>query len=266
MSTMSASTDPGLPLHVVVRALWLRPETVAAFAMLLGAIAVALGASLVDGQTLQGAVLRGVRTSVGLGVLSAVIALALGGAIGVASVYVGRPLRMLTMGLMDLQRGLPAIFLAFLLIAWRGHGTQSTILALVLVQWADYARGLHDAAQEERRRPYLEAARGLGLSAARILFVHLLPNCMRSLLAILLRGVAAAILLEATLSFLGLGIGTDEPSLGRLVASAMRAGMVPGAGVPWPLIAPGAALAALLLALHVVGDTLADRRAWTVLP
>ncbi|MEO5700253.1 MAG: ABC transporter permease [Casimicrobiaceae bacterium] len=266
MSAVSASTDPGPPLHVVVGRLWLRPETAAALALLLVAIAAALAAPLVDGKTLAGAVLRGVRTSVGLGVLSAVIALTLGGAIGLASAYARHPLRILTMGLMDLQGGLPAIFLAFLIIAWRGPGTQSTILVLVLTQWADYARGLHNAAREERMRPYLEAARGLGLAPARILFAHLLPNCMRSLRAILPRGVAAAIVLEATLSFLGLGLETDEPSLGRLVATAMRAGTASGMGVPWPLIAPGATLAVLLLALHVVGDTLAGRHAWKVAP
>jgi len=121
------------------------------------------------------------------------------------------------MRLADIQLSFPAILIALILLAVLGQGVGKIILALVTVQWAYYARTTRSAAIVERKKEYVEAARLQGLSNSRIVLRHLLPNCLPPLIVVAALQVAAAISLEATLSFLGLGLPVTEPSLGLLL-------------------------------------------------
>ena len=123
------------------------------------------------------------------------------------------------MRLVDLQLSFPAILIALILLAVLGKGVDKVIIALVSVQWAYYARTIRGSALVERRREYIEAARCLALPQSRIIFRHLLPNCLPPLIVVATVQVAHAIALEATLSFLGVGVPITEPSLGLLIAN-----------------------------------------------
>ena len=136
-----------------------------------------------------------------------------------------------------------------------GKGVDKIIIALVTVQWAYYARTARSAALVERNKEYIEAARCLGLSRARIVFRHLLPNCLPPLIVVATVQVAHAIALEATLSFLGLGLPLTEPSLGLLIANGYEVLL---SGKYWISLYPGVALLVTILAINLVGDQLRD--------
>jgi peptide/nickel transport system permease protein len=129
------------------------------------------------------------------------------------------------------------------------------MLALVIVEWARYARTARGAALVERRREYIEAAECLALPQWRVLFRHLLPNCMPPLIVIGTIQVARAITLEATLSFLGLGVPITEPSLGLLIANGYQYML---SGKYWISFYPGIALLVTIVAINLMGDQLRD--------
>src|SRR5260221_8174750 len=122
----------------------------------------------------------------------------------------------------DIQLSFPAILIALILLAILGQGVGKIIAALVTVQWAYYARTVRSSALVERQKEYIEAAQVLALSQPRIVLRHLLPNCLPPLIVVATVQVAHAISLEATLSFLGLGLPITEPSLGLLIANASQ--------------------------------------------
>jgi peptide/nickel transport system permease protein len=136
-----------------------------------------------------------------------------------------------------------------------GNGADKIIIALVIVQWAFFARTVRGVALVENARDYMEAARCLRLPRVRMLFTHLLPNCMPTLLVVGTVQVASAISLEATLSFLGLGLPPTEPSLGLLIANGFRYMM---SGNWWVSVFPGLALLATIMSINVIGDRLRD--------
>ena len=158
---------------------------------------------------------------------------------GLAAAYVGGRVETLIMRIVDIQLSFPAILIALILIAVLGQGTGKVIAALVTVQWAYYARTVRSAALVEKRKEYIEAARCLALSPARIVFRHLLPNCLPPMIVVATVQVAAAIALEATLSFLGLGLPITEPSLGLLIANGYQYLL---SGKYWISFFPGVAL------------------------
>ena len=160
------------------------------------------------------AIFYGLRISLAVGASSTVVALMIGLDARLAAAYFGGRLETLIMRIVDIQLSFPSILIALILIAVLGQGTGKVIAALVTVQWAYYARTVRGAALVEKRKEYIEAARCLALPPARIVFRHLLPNCLPPMIVVATVQVAAAIALEATLSFLGLGLPITEPSLG----------------------------------------------------
>ena len=159
------------------------------------------------------------------------------------------------MRLVDLQLSFPAILVALMILAFLGKGVANVMLALVIVEWARYARTARAAALVERRREYVEAAECLALPQWRILFRHILPNCLPPLIVIGAIQVASAILLEATLSFLGLGVPITEPSLGLLIANGYQYML---SGKYWISFYPGLALLVTIMCLNLVADQLRD--------
>ena len=209
-----------------------------------------------QGRDMLSAIFYGLRVSLMVGVASGLIALTMGGLLGVLAAYIGGRFESILMRIVDIQLGFPAILVALILIAVLGRGVDKIIFALVCVQWAYYARTARSAALVERGKEYMEAARGLGLGHARIVLKHLLPNALPPLIVVGTVQVAHAIALEATLSFLGLGLPTTEPSLGLLIANGYEYLL---SGKYWISMYPGVALLLTILAINLVGDQLRDQ-------
>lgn len=208
-----------------------------------------------QGRDMLSAILYGVRISIVVGVASTVIALALGLTLGLFAGYFGGRIENFIMRVADIQLSFPPILVALILLALMGPGISKIVVALVAVQWAYYARTARSAALVERKKEYIEAATGLGLSPARIVFRHLLPNCLPPLIVIAALQVASAISLEATLSFLGLGLPVTEPSLGLLIANGFNYMM---SGKYWISVFPGIALLLTIVSINLVADQLRD--------
>ena len=207
------------------------------------------------GRDLLSAILYGLRTSLSVGVLSGLIALAIGGAFGLIAAYFGGKVETLIMRVVDIQLGFPAILVALVLVALLGKGVDKIIVALVVVQWAYYARTVRGSALVERRKEYIEAATCLALSHQRIVFRHLLPNCLPPLIVVGTLQTAHAISLEATLSFLGIGLPITEPSLGLLIANGFEYML---SQRYWISFFPGIALLITIVSINLVGDQLRD--------
>lgn len=208
-----------------------------------------------QGRDLLSAILYGTRTSLLVGVSSAVIALTIGATLGLISAYAGGKTDALIMRIVDIQLSFPPILIALILLAVLGQGVDKIILALVVTQWAYYARTLRGSALLERRRSYVDAARSMALSRPRILFRHILPNCLPPLIVVATMRIAYAIMLEATLSFLGIGLPVTEPSLGLLIANGFDYLM---SGDYWISFFPGITLLVLIVAINLIGDALRD--------
>ena len=206
-----------------------------------------------QGRDMLSAILYGLRTSVAVGLASTLCGLAIGVSLGLASAWFGGWFDALVMRLADLQLSFPSILIALVLLAVLGQGIDKIILALVAVQWAYYARTARATALVERRKEYIDAAVALALSNGRIIFRHLLPNCLPPLLVLATVQVAAAITLEATLSFLGLGLPITEPSLGLLISNGFNYLL---SGHYWISFFPGIALLAAVVSINLVADRL----------
>lgn len=208
-----------------------------------------------QGRDMLSAIVYGLRISVTIGVVSTLCAAAIGIALGLVAGYAGGRIDALVMRVADIQLSFPSILIALILLAFLRPGLGNIVAALIAVQWAYYARTVRATALVERRKEYIEAARGLGLSTRRIVFRHLLPNCLPPLIVVATLQIASAIALEATLSFLGLGVPITEPSLGLLIANGFQ---VLFAGKYWISVYPGVALVVLIVALNIVADRLRD--------
>jgi peptide/nickel transport system permease protein len=208
-----------------------------------------------QGRDMLSAIFYGLRISLAVGVISTVVALIIGLATGLAAAYFGGRIEMLIMRVVDIQLSFPSILIALILIAVLGQGTSKVIIALITVQWAYYARTVRSAALVEKRKEYVEAARCLALSPRRIVFRHLLPNCLPPMIVVATVQVAAAITLEATLSFLGLGLPITEPSLGLLIANGYQYLL---SGKYWISFFPGIALLLTIVSINLVADQLRD--------
>jgi len=169
------------------------------------------------GRDLLSSIFYGLRISLGVGVMSGLIA-----TVGLTAAYFGGRVDTVIMRIVDIQLSFPAILVALILLAILGKGVDKITIALVIVQWAYYARTVRASALVERNKEYVEAATCLALSHKRIVFKHLLPNCLPPLIVVVTVQTAHAISLEATLSFLGVGLLITEPSLGLLIANGFE--------------------------------------------
>ena len=208
-----------------------------------------------QGRDMLSAIFYGLRISLGVALVSVLIALSFGTLIGLYAAYHGGRADAVIMRLVDLQLSFPTILVALILLAILGKGVFNVVLALVIVQWALYARTARGVALAERRKEYVESAACLGLAPARIIVFHILPNCTPSLIVIATLEVAHAISLEATLSFLGLGLPVTQPSLGLLISNGFDYLL---SGYPWISVLPGVALLITVVAINLVGDELRD--------
>ncbi len=208
-----------------------------------------------QGRDMLSAIMYGLRTSLSVGVFSGLLAFLIGSLVGLLAAYFGGKLETFVMRLVDLQLSFPAMLVALMLLAVLGQGVGKIIFALVVVQWSYYARSARGSALSERNKEYIEAARCLRLPVRRVIFRHLLPNVAPSLIVIATVQVAHAITLEATLSFLGLGLPITQPSLGLLISNGYHYLL---SGKYWISFYPGVALVLTIVCINLVGDKLRD--------
>jgi peptide/nickel transport system permease protein len=207
------------------------------------------------GRDMLSAIFYGLRTSLGVGVMSGIIALCIGMTVGLSAAYFGGRTDSFVMRVVDLQLSFPAILIALILLSILGKGVEKITIALVIAQWAYYARTVRASALVERRKEYIEAATCLALSHRRIVFRHLLPNVLPPLIVVGTLQTAHAISLEATLSFLGVGMPQTEPSLGLLISNGFEYML---SGKYWISFFPGVALLITIVSINLVGDQLRD--------
>lgn len=207
------------------------------------------------GRDMLSAMIYGLRISLGVGIGSGVFAIIIGCSVGLVAAYWGGRVDAVIMRVVDIQLSFPAILIALILLAVLGKGVDKIMIALIVVQWAYYARTIRGSALVERRKEYVEAAACLALSHRRVLFRHLLPNCLAPIIVVGTVQTAHAISLEATLSFLGLGLPRTEPSLGLLISNGFEYIM---SGKYWISVFPGIALLVTIVSINLVGDRLRD--------
>ena len=205
------------------------------------------------GRDVLSSILYGLRTSLTVAISSALVALAIGLSVGLTSAFYGGRIDAFLMRVVDIQLSFPAILVALVLLALLGKGIDKVIIALAIVQWALYARTVRAAAMVERRKEYFEAATCLELSNARIIWRHLLPNSVSSLIVLATLQTAHSISIEATLSFLGVGVPITEPSLGSLISNGFDYIL---SGAYWITFFPGIMLLATVAAINIFGDQL----------
>jgi peptide/nickel transport system permease protein len=209
-----------------------------------------------QGRDLLSAIIYGLRVSLQIGLAAGAVALTIGTVLGILAAYLGGWIETLIMRIVDLQLSFPAILLALVLVALLGQGKAQLIGALVAAQYAYFARTAYGAATAERRKDYIEAALATPLSGPRVVLRHLLPNCLPPLIVVATVQIANSISLEATLSFLGLGLPVTEPSLGMLISNGFPYMM---SGRYWISVYPGVALIVLIVAINLVGDQIRDQ-------
>ena len=208
-----------------------------------------------QGRDMLSAILHGLRISLMVGLSAVVLATIIGSLVGLVAAYFGSWVDTVLMRIVDFILGFPTMLVALVLLAIMGRGVDKVVIAIVLVQWAHYARIMRGRALQERKKEYIEAAKNLGFPAWRIMTRHLLPNCMGPVMVFATIQIANAIVLEATLSFLGVGVPITEPSLGLLIANGFQYLM---SGDYWISMFPGLALLALILSINLIGDRLRE--------
>ena len=205
------------------------------------------------GRDVLSAIIFGLRTSLIVAISSALIALTIGLIVGLISGFYGGKIDSFLMRVVDIQLSFPAILVALVLLALLGKGIDKVIIALAIVQWAIYARTVRAAAIVERNKEYIQAASCLGLSDFFIIWKHLLPNSISPLIVLATLQTAHSISIEATLSFLGVGVPITEPSLGSLISNGFDFIL---SGAYWITFFPGLMLLATVAAINIFGDQL----------
>ncbi|MDP0926469.1 ABC transporter permease [Paracoccus onubensis] len=208
-----------------------------------------------QGRDILSGIMYGLRTSLIVGIASAFAAALIGTTLGLMAAYLGGRIESFLMRLVDLQLSFPTILMALMVLAILGNGVTNVVLAIIIAEWATYARTARGTALVEREKEYIEAARCLRIPGYRVLLRHLLPNCLAPIIVIATMQVARAIGLEATLSFLGLGASVTQPSLGMLIANGYQYLL---SGLYWISFFPGIALLITIVSINLVGDRLRD--------
>ncbi len=196
----------------------------------------------------------GARVSIGVGLSVVVLAGALGSLLGALAGFVGGRLDALLMRATDVFLAFPGILLAIALVAVLGPALRHVVLALVVIGWVGYARLVRGQVLQIKEQEFVAAARATGLPARGILLRHVVPNVLPTLLVQASLGMAGAILAEASLSFLGLGIQPPTPSWGAMI-NAGRGHLL---DAPHLALFPGVAILATVMGLNFLGDALVD--------
>lgn len=205
------------------------------------------------GRDLLSRVIYGSRISISVGVLAALLSGVLGTTIGLLSGYFPR-VDDVTMRLADIQLAFPTILLALAVVAVVGSGFEKLVLILGITGWVSYARVIRSEVLSIKHSDYIVAAQTLGISDGRILYRHILPNIIAPAVTIATFQVASAIIAEASLSFLGLGIPVNIPTWGNM----LHQGQLYIESAWWMSVFPGISIMLVVLSINILGDVLRD--------
>jgi len=207
------------------------------------------------GRDIYGRIIHGARVSLAVGIATSALGAIAGGAIGLASGYVGGPVALAIQPVLDIMQGFPLLVLALVMTATLGPSLTTVIVAISIPFVPRIARVVRATTLSIRETSYVEAARALGASRLRVALRHILPNTLAPLIVLATAQLGNAILVEASLSFLGLGVPEPYPSWGRML-SVSAAEFAQRA--PWVVIFPGLAISLVVFASNLLGDGLRD--------
>jgi peptide/nickel transport system permease protein len=220
-----------------------------------GSIATPLGTDFL-GRDVLSRLMYGARISLLVALLGTLVAGTIGTMLGVIAGYLGRWWDQIIMRVTDAWLTLPSLVFAILLLSVRGPGVWNVVLVLALVFWSRYSRAVRGEVLALRERDFVKLAEINGISKIRIMFRHLVPNVMNTVMVLFSLQVGVAVIIEASLSFLGVGVPPPEPSWGLMLAQERDAMME---GKWWLAIFPGICISLLVLSANMLGDWLRVR-------
>jgi peptide/nickel transport system permease protein len=206
------------------------------------------------GRDVLSRVIWGARLSLYVGLASVVFGITLGSVWGIFTAYYGGGADALSQRVVDCVMALPPIILALSLMAAVGQSVNNVILALTILLTPTAARTVRAVALGVVASPFIEAARAAGASHGRIVLRHILPNCLATYIVLVTTNISYAIVVEASLSFLGVGAPPDEPSWGGMLTAGTQAIET----APWLIFFPGGAISLAVFALNLLGDAIRD--------
>lgn len=206
------------------------------------------------GRDILSRIMEGTRVSFLVGALTVVFGLVVGGAVGAVAGYYGGKIDEVIMKLIDTQMAFPGVLLALMLIAVFGNSLQNLIFALGIMSIPRFARITRSGFIKYRDAEFIKAGRSRGAGDGRIIFLHILPNIVPELIVTSSLGFAGAVMSEAGLSYLGLGIQPPTPSFGKMLSEAQAEILQAG----WYVLVPAAAITLLVMGFNLIGDALQE--------
>jgi len=206
------------------------------------------------GRDVWARICHGARVSLQIGVVSVLLSALVGVPIGCIAGYAGRWIDAVLMRVMDVLLAFPGILLALAIVAFLGSSLVNLMIAIAIVNVPAYARQVRASVLVQRELDYVAASRALGAGHARVLFRHILPNCLGPILVLSTLGIATAILEAAGLGFVGLGLEEGRPEWGMMLAESRQHFL----RAPWVVLGPGVAITVTVLGFNLFGDGLRD--------
>lgn len=218
-----------------------------------------------QGRGMLSTIFYGLRTSLVIGLFAVILQMIIGIVVGLSAAYYGGWIDNVLMRIADVQLSFSTLMVAIIISAifktmfgpelYSQYSVVLLMLIIGIAEWPQYARTIRSSALSEKQKEYVEAAKVMGFKPARIMFKHILPNCLSPILVISTVQIANAIMSEAALSFLGLGMPPEKPSLGSLISNGFE---YISSGSWWITLFPGLVLVVLVLVINLLGDWLRD--------
>jgi peptide/nickel transport system permease protein len=208
-----------------------------------------------QGRDVWASILYGARISVFIGLVAMIASCTIGTILGLIAGFYGGIADAVIMRIADIQLSFPSILIALFLMSAVGTGVDKVLIALTAVGWVVYARTVRGSTLSEIEKEYVQAAKVAGLSNAKIIRKHVLPNVLTPLIVIATIQVGTFVLIEASLSFLGVGVPITQPSLGLLIKNGFDVLL---SGLWWTSVFPGIAIMMLVFGINLFGDFLRD--------